>query len=509
MDLIFANGKNPTNVQNTIQISGKEVEEVGFDKIRKRLADLQELRVVLLDGLAVHRPLTEVFERAWNNLGQGLGANSDPLRQPGRPTDIRDACPKVLELDLSRNLFERWAEIASICEELADLRSLRCDGNRFMNISLSAYARRYLELKFRAVQFLSLDDTMLSWSELAAIARLFTGITTFAASCNILRSLDSSSLPQTITTLALEDNGFESLLDVSPLCQLPNLQKLVLRNNRISTVSSQGEAKSPIEHPSNIFQPSLRDLDLSYNAISSWSFIDSLKSTLPGMRTLRIAHNPLFHNLQAPDGKSLTADDGYMLTIARLPRLTSLNYSTISPKDRLNAESYYLSQVALAISLLPPDADPERVTAQHPRYTELCDEYGEPSVTQKGPVANPNTLAARLMRLNLKRDGEPEVTIEVPKRLSVYTIQGLVGKKLGLPPMKVKLIWETGEPDLAAAGKEKEAEGPWDSDSDSEEVNSENDQSNGRMREVHIVTGTRDIGTWVDGNEGVIRVEVT
>jgi hypothetical protein len=101
-----------------IRISGKEVEEVGFDKIRKQLANLKELRIVILDGLCMQRPVARVIGR----------------RQKGRPdvwpsdlSDIKDSCPKVIELDLSRNLFEEWREIASICEQLEKLRSLRAE----------------------------------------------------------------------------------------------------------------------------------------------------------------------------------------------------------------------------------------------------------------------------------------------------------------------------------------------------------------------------------------------
>lgn len=99
-----------------IIISGKEVEEVGFDKIRKQLADLQELRIVILDGLCMARPEARLSSRAAEELSWSEGL-----------TDISDTCPKTIELDLSRNLFEEWREVASICEQLPKLRSLRVE----------------------------------------------------------------------------------------------------------------------------------------------------------------------------------------------------------------------------------------------------------------------------------------------------------------------------------------------------------------------------------------------
>ena len=99
-----------------IRISGKEVEEVGFDKIRKQLADLQELRIVILDGLCMARPEARLSART-----------TDDTTWPEGLTDISETCPKTIELDLSRNLFEEWREIASICEQLPKLRSLRAE----------------------------------------------------------------------------------------------------------------------------------------------------------------------------------------------------------------------------------------------------------------------------------------------------------------------------------------------------------------------------------------------
>lgn len=101
-----------------IKISGKEVEEVGFDKIRKQLADLHELKIVLLDGLCMSRPIACLKDR--------LAASGDSSWPEGL-IDINETCPKILELDLSRNLFEEWREVASICEQLDKLRSLRVE----------------------------------------------------------------------------------------------------------------------------------------------------------------------------------------------------------------------------------------------------------------------------------------------------------------------------------------------------------------------------------------------
>src|SRR5271169_3994534 len=72
--------------ESQIEISGKVVEEVGFDKIRQQLAQLHELKIVIVDGRRI------------------ATAEKDERK-------IREVCPKIVELDLSRNLFENCEEI--------------------------------------------------------------------------------------------------------------------------------------------------------------------------------------------------------------------------------------------------------------------------------------------------------------------------------------------------------------------------------------------------------------
>jgi hypothetical protein len=86
--------------ESQIEISGKVVEEVGFDKIRQQLAQLHELKIVIVDGLRV--AIAENAERG-----------------------IKETCPKIIELDLSRNLFEDYQEIMKICRGLENLKILR------------------------------------------------------------------------------------------------------------------------------------------------------------------------------------------------------------------------------------------------------------------------------------------------------------------------------------------------------------------------------------------------
>ncbi|KAF2002831.1 hypothetical protein P154DRAFT_520600 [Amniculicola lignicola CBS 123094] len=486
-----------------IRISGKEVEEIGFDKIRKQLADLKELRIVILDGLCMSRPIANLRER------QKSGARGDEW--PSDLTDITEVCPKIVELDLSRNLFEEWREVASICEQLDKLKSLRVDGNRFRDTSVTDCEKERCLKSFGHIKTLRLEDNLLSWEKLANITNLFPQLTTFFASSNNYRSLTSHFLPHAITNLSFEDNLFHSIADVAPLTKLPNLQRLVLKSNEIHEIN-------PYNSSHLVFSPTLTDVDFSFNEISTWPFIDELEHVFPGLTSLRVSHNPLYNSLQAADGRALTAEDGYMLTLARLGNLKTLNYSPITEKERLNAESYYLSLIARELTFSPERLQ-EQIIASHPRYAWLCSEYGEPHIQRSANAVNPNSLAARLIKFTFYLTDSTKVILsqsavgtpkdkfeaEIPMSFSVYSLLGIVGKSFGIPPMKCKLIWETG--DWMPVARSGEAIQDWDYDSDDEDETGATGVER-VMREDEIVPGTRLIGTWIDGMEAIVRVEI-
>lgn len=222
-----------------------------------------------------------------------------------------------------------------------------------------------------------------------------------------------------------------------------------------------------------------------------------------------ISHNPLYAHLQAPDGRSLTPEDGYMLTIARLGCLRMLNYSPITDKERLNAESYYLSLIAKEVTFAP-EKDQSAILASHPRYKWLCEEYGEPVIKRMDGAVNPNSLAARLVKLKAyQADTEKSVELEVPSRCAAYTLIGMVGREFGIKPTGFKLFWETG--DWVPAPRDMTMEEYSDYDSEGEESadgEGKKPAANSVMREVEIVPGTRSIGTWIEGMEARVRVEL-
>ncbi|KAI9700184.1 MAG: hypothetical protein M1820_006852 [Bogoriella megaspora] len=486
-----------------VMISGKVAEEVGFDKVRRQLSNLQELRIVILDGMKVSLRSDRPY-----------GATSRTDRTGNETEKIGNTCPKITELDLSRNLFQEWTEIFRICDQLSYLKALRLDGNRLQNLQHAIYSQQGM-LPLPKVVDLSLSCTLLRWDEVAVLTtQVFGNIDTLAVSGNELCQISNHRLSMSLKSLDLEDNELHDLADIQALSVLPNLQRLSLRRNNIKKSSdiSKSEEKSKNCHEENFAFPySLSELDLSYNSVGDWSIIDGLHRLFPGLRSLRIAHNPLYQDLRSPDGKLMSADDGYAITIARLPKLTVLNFSPITPKDRFNAETFYLSTIAAELATVA-EGQGGQVIKKHWRYAELCKEYGDPVIKRSAAKVVSNTLGARLIQMQCYVIGgalhqphsrpEHEFVLEVPGSLQVYSVMGYVGKQLGIPPMRVKLVWETDEWDPVKSkttGSDSE---------DEEEIATPRRKATMVKREVVIVAGTRSIGTWIECRKARVRVEL-
>lgn len=369
-------------------------------------------------------------------------------------------------------------------------------GTRFRDTSLTDAERERCKKAFTGITSLKLEDTLLSWADLADLTHLFPSLTTFSASSNLYTELTSHTPNPTVVDLTLEDNHITSLASIECLAKLPNLQRLILKSNNISEIAS-ANASAPS------FPNSVREVDLSFNEITTWSFIEELIHVFPGLQSLRVSHNPLYGSLQAPDGRVLTADDGYMLTLARLGQLKTLNHSPINEKERLNAESYYLSMIAKEVQFAPENLR-DQILKSHPRYDWLCEEYGEPDIQRSASAVNPNSLAARLLRIKFYRVDSPSDALEteIPMSSTAYTTLGVVGKHFGIKPIKCRLVWETGDWMSVRKSATDIIDDDWDSEDSEAEIGMER-----VMREVEIVPGTRSIGTWIDGSEATVRVE--
>lgn len=232
----------------------------------------------------------------------------------------------------------------------------------------------------------------------------------------------------------------------------------------------------------------------------------------------------------------MTVDEAFMLTLARLPRLNMMNYSKITPQDRVNGELYYLSLIRKELQAAPLKEE-QAILTKHPRYKELCEIYGAPelrrtSASGKGAAFDARFLGGRLVNFKFHMSTshklpkeDPSIQIhnenyefetEIPKSFDVYQIKALVSRRFSLPPLLFKLVWETEEWDPIEQGTVEEDE--WDSgDEASESVSNfpstteETKEWLGKKfarREEELVDSAREVGHWFSFDTREVRVRV-
>ncbi|KAI7011462.1 tubulin-specific chaperone [Hortaea werneckii] len=496
----YASDNDPSE-HEAIQISAhKQAEEVGFDKFARRQAQLRGIHTVVLDRMCVrHSP------------------------DDAESAEIGTVCKDVTDLDLSSNLFETMQEIMDIARRLPKLRCLTMDGNRILQRPIQGENLPSAESALPGVRWLSISTTLVDATEdgantklaavpLRIISSFFPNAETIVACNNEWDRLSEAQLPTSLKTLDVSGNLFESLSDIATLKGTPEIHTLIAKSCQIRSAGDYNILRSRLH--------TVAELDVRGNSIASFATIDRLAADLPSLRHLRTAGNALYTSLMSPEGKPLTAEDGYMLTVARLPKLETLNYSKITEKERLNADRYYLSQIALELSLETSGERREKIKEKHPRWKDLCEEYGEPASlstpTPTKEVVDPNSLAARMIKIQLFTE-ERKFDLLIPKSNSVYTLLGLIAKELKISSSPLTLgIWlETGEETLPEGGtSEKAVDSPqwWCSDDEDDEpstageIRPESDKT--ASKKVQILPSTRAIGTFLEDGQTELKVFV-
>lgn len=385
-----------------------------------------------------------------------------------------------------------------------------------------------------------MGETLLGWPEICHVASKFPSLTLLEIGTNQLSTLTSIppafSFTSTLVSLNLEFNEFTSLGDIAALTSISTLRNLHLKGNSISSITSFSSKEVPV------FGKNLQYLDMSYNKVSDWQFVDALLDSFPGLTSIRFSHNPIYENPGLEDGAvaetdgtkkgTAASDEAFMLMAARLPSVRTLNFSNITTADRTNAEMYYLSRIARQLSTTP-EAEEAQVLARHRRWAELCELYGEPVVSRQQDI-NPNFLEARLITVHFylaelttseSEDNNAAVgekLVQIPKSFDIYAVKGIAGRLFGLPPLKLRLVWETGEWDPVGGFDDDDGDSSEDEEVEAERERRQDDaatsiagtsiagKKGGRFvrREVELKDGPRQFGYCVDGLEAKIRVEL-
>ncbi|KIV79971.1 hypothetical protein PV11_07509 [Exophiala sideris] len=476
-----------------IEISGKVVEEVGFDRIKKQLSLLADLKIILVDELAI----SGIVARA---------ASSVEVKDAQR--ELQQTCPNIVELDIGWNTIETWQDVANICLPLKRLKILKAGGLRLR--SFRATRSENEANPFQNIEELYLNECLLRPEQILQILSPgescgFPSLKVLSLSLNELdvfgkRSQNSAVKCQSVRTLVLHNNKFRDLSSLPDITSLfPNIASISLQGNELSQLGLQTAQQFD----------TLETLNLAGNQIDSYAFLDALTSIFPNLTSLRISRNPLYertHDGVEQQQSAASDSTSYYLTLARIPGLKSLNYTTITPRDREEGEIYYLSVAEKQIRALldtkderPLEQKAKIACGMHPLYTTLCGKYDREDIVQvfvestknqkpqsesarpksELDIYAPGTLGSRLVDACFyiqKPEPECSRTFQrlLPTTVSVYRLKSLVARHFGLRALQFRLVYESHEYDPVEPisittrnnrGKEDwDAWGEWDVD---------------------------------------------
>ena len=335
--------------------------------------------------------------------------------------------------------------------------------------------------------------------------------------------------PRTLTSLKLASNAFVSIRQLLPLAEVaPNLRSLDLRFNNVSEIVGGSDMSTP-------FPTALSSLNLGHNLIARWEEIAAIPATFPGVQNLCISHNPLYEITPDRSGDSVDGDDldetsRYLLSVAHIPGLTTLNYATITVADRLNADLYYMSRARSKLAKLRTSLTDEAfekcqggVLLEFPRWVELCRKYGELTTVAVQEIKSETWLESRLISFTFAlEEAEGKISglksIKIPGSVDVYRLKSVVWKIFGIPTHLVRLVWETDiwdplAPDEMADEDEEEDDGIVVDGTDkklssdrSKGVDKQHDPRKWRRREVELEDSPREVSFWIDSKDARIRV---
>ena len=362
---------------------------------------------------------------------------------------------------------------------------------------------------------------------------------------------DAEVLPAPrLTNLDLSSNKITSLQGLHPVARLSGLRRLSLRGNPVVSLAT------------NYPFVAIIFLDLSSTLLPGFSSLNQLLTAVPLLTSLLTRETPMSF---LPSAR--------LQTIARIPSLRELNHSKIEAAERQNAEIFYLKTITEQLTAAANLTEEHRIRNEHPRWADLCGTYGEPFIPAKSKImdhdADPQTLAARMIEFTfyiqasqqslsetfVRAPNESalndsiEVTRLIPKTVDTYRLKNIISSIFSIQPIACKLIWETGESDLAnlASDDNDDDDDGWSVSEDDiyrlddcnvgDRYYSQNSaasmdrnlglfpgivkpkksqrgslevkyNSKWKRREVELSDGLREIGYWIEEGKARIRIEI-
>nr|XP_004659697.2 tubulin-specific chaperone E [Jaculus jaculus]XP_045004659.1 tubulin-specific chaperone E [Jaculus jaculus] len=398
------NGKAPV-----AKLGSKHVQAVGFDFVAKKQSQLNKLQVISLNDCAV-----------------------SCAGEKGR---IAEACPNIVSINLSKNLFSSWDEVMHIAEQLRSLEVLDLSKNQLQFPSESVMPAG----TFSALKVLILTQTGVSWAEVLRLAPRWPVLEYLCLnSNNLCISERPTDVLQTVTLLDLSCNPLIDGNQLHLIAYLPRLEELILSNTGLSSIHFPDAG---FGCKTSMF-PSLKYLVVDDNQISQWSSFNELDK-LQSLQALSCRRNPLTEGDKAQTARQFI--------IAKIGQLRTLNQCEVLPAERRGAELDYRKAFGNEWKEAGGHQDPEKdrpnaeFLAAHPRYQLLCSKYGAPE-DGEFKTQQPFRLRNQLLTLKIKYSSQLEEKVlekQLPDSMTIQKVKRLLSMLLKVPASELLLSYES------------------------------------------------------------------
>lgn len=171
---------------------------------------------------------------------------------------LKDLCPNINELDLSKNLFSTWLDIFSICKQLEHLRILQVSEN-ILNIPENCS-----DYQCSNINILICAHMNLNWNDLKKITQVFNNIEELIVPYNNITAIDSieSANLQNLKKIDMEGNeiNWDNIMRLN-VC--PNLKEMNLTSTQINCIRFDDSNSKKV----NVFEQ-LKKLIINRNNIN-------------------------------------------------------------------------------------------------------------------------------------------------------------------------------------------------------------------------------------------------
>ncbi|KAM3601126.1 uncharacterized protein V6R79_008028 [Siganus canaliculatus] len=246
------------------------------------------------------------------------------ITKAGDKADIAAYCGHVVELHLSNNQLNDWAEICTIVSSVPHLDMLNLSTNPLSGITLEPIMADV----FSRVHKLVLINTHVSWDTVHTLTRHTPELEELFLCLNdFINVSESPALCPSLRLLQITENQLQDWAEVRKLgAMYPSLSTLVLANNNVNSVSDSQETLQ------RVF-PNLRSINLSNSGLSKWEDIERL-NFLPKLKEVKAKGIPLL--------QPYTTQERRNLLLAQLPSVVVLNGGAISDGEREDAERFFI-----------------------------------------------------------------------------------------------------------------------------------------------------------------------